>query len=293
MTLTQLLYFQTVCRSGSISRAAEILHISQPSISCAIKDLESEFNVTLFQRQYRGMNLTEEGRQFFELTNHLLTYTKQTTRAMHDVSQQKRQLRIGVPPMIGSLFLPRLYPGFIETYPDISITLEEAGRQELLQQLSQGQLDCALLPHDRPFDGSLSCVKIARLETVCCVSPMHPLAERSYVQMEDLSDFPLVLFKDSFFQTESIMRRFSECGLSPHVTLYTSQLSTVSALVSKNTAIGFMFRQLSDPIPDIVSIPLKPAMAVQVSLAWRRHSFLSRELKQFIDHMTELFPQEA
>lgn len=290
MTLLQLQYFQTVCRYGSVSKAAEILHISQPSVSCAIKDLEAEFRITLFHRQYRGMRLTAEGQQFFALTNHLLSGAEQTTRAMHNLSQKKQQIRVGVPPMIGSLFLPRIYTSFSVRHPEIEILLEEAGRQELQLHLSQGQLDCALLPHDGPLDTSLSCRKIAQLETVCCVSSQHTLAGMPNVRMEELSQFPLVLFKDSFFQTERIMSRFFQQDLIPNVRLYTSQLSTVSALISENAAIGFMFRQLADPISGLVSIPLEPPMQVQVSLVWRKYSLLSGELQKFSEHISNIFP---
>ena len=74
MTLVQLKYFQTVCKYNNITRASNELHISQPSLSNAIKDLEKEFGISLFYRFSKGLVLTEEGSLFLEETNHLLEH---------------------------------------------------------------------------------------------------------------------------------------------------------------------------------------------------------------------------
>ena len=289
MTLLQLRYFQTVCRCESVLQAAEVLHMTQPSISSAIKALETEFHVVLFQRQHRGMKLTEAGEQFLVLADRLLAHADQVEQAMDDISRKSRRIRLGVPPMIGSLILPQLYQGFVKAFPDVQITIEEDGRAGLMRQLASGQLDVAFLPHDKPFDGTFETVHITDLETVCCVSAAHPLANRTRIQIEDLQEHSLVLFKNSFFQTESIKQRFHTCGLSPRVLLYTDQLSTVRRMVTREIAAGFMFSKLSETLPETVSIPLEPPMNVQVSLVWRRSSFTSRDILRFIEYIQENF----
>lgn len=289
MTLLQLRYFQTVCRCESVLQAAEALHMTQPSISSAIKALESEFHVILFQRQHRGMKLTEAGEQFLVLADQLLAHADQVEQAMDDISRKSRRIRLGVPPMIGSLLLPQLYHGFVQSFPDVQITIEEDGRAGLMRQLASGQLDVAFLPHDKPFDSTFQTVRITDLETVCCVSVTHPLAKRTRIRIEDLQEHSLVMFKNSFFQTESIKQRFSVCGISPSVLLYTDQLSTVRRMVTRDIAVGFMFSKLSENLPDTVGIPLEPPMNVQVSLVWRRSSVTSRDVLRFIDYIQENF----
>lgn len=289
MTLVQLRYFQAVCRCGSVLRAADTLHISQPSISSAIKELEKEFGVVLFQRQHRGMRLTEAGQQFLNQADHLLSHSDQARQAMYAISQKSRKLQLGVPPMIGSLFLPQIYYGFSRSFPDIHIGIEEDGRAELLRQLDSGQLDVAFLPHDKPFDSSLEAIHIADLETVCCVSLMHPLVNRKHIEITDLQSQPLALFKNSFFQTERIKQRFAACDITPNVLLYTDQLSTVRRMVARNIAAGFMFSKLTDSFPDVVSIPLDPPMQVHVSLVWHSTTYLSEDMMQFIRYIRQKF----
>jgi len=285
MTLVQLRYFQAVCNAGSTSQAAELLNISQPSVSNAIKELESEFQVTLFQRQSRGMKLTEEGRQFLELTNHLLSHAERVRTAMEDIGKNSREIRLGVPPMIGSLFLPQIYHGFLTACPDRQIAIEEHGSKRLMEQLENGEIDAAFLPHDKPFGPDYRVVKIADLETVCCVSPVHPLVHRRTVDVAALKDQKLIMFKNSFFQTNSLLERFRAAGLTPNVLLYTDQLSTINRMVARNIAVGFMFSRLSDTSTDIVSISLDPPMHVHVSLVWKNESQMTENLMQFVEYV--------
>ena len=108
MKLTQLQYFCEVYRQRNVSRAAEKLNISQPSISAAIKELEGEFGIALFSREGRGIRSTPEGDIFYEHAQSLLTHADSFRMKMLDLSRRE-ELRFGVPPMIGSLVLPALY----------------------------------------------------------------------------------------------------------------------------------------------------------------------------------------
>lgn len=285
MTLAQLRYFQAVCHTGSTSQAAALLNISQPSISLAVKELESEFHVTLFARQNRGMKLTKEGEQFLSLAEHLLSHAERVRAAMADIASNSGGIHLGVPPMIGSFFLPQIYHGFVSSCPGCQLAIEEHGSKRLMEQLENGEIDAALLPHNRPFGPEFKTVKIADLETVCCVSPVHPLVHCRRVTIEDLKDQKLILFKNSFFQTNSLLERFRLSGYSPNVLLYTDQLSTVNHMVARNIAVGFMFSRLTDSMTDVVSIPLDPPMHVQASLVWRDESRLSENLRQFVEYV--------
>ena len=102
-------------------------------------------------------------------------------------------------------------------------------------------------------------------------------------------DEPLVLFKNSFFQTERILTGFRQLGCQPNVLLYTAQLATVQNMIRENTAVGFMFRFLADQTKDIVGIPLEPEMTTRVSLVWRRERQFSdamRAVVRFVEQVT-------
>ena len=283
MNLVQLRYFHAVCKLQNMTHAAEFLHVSQPSVSAAIKELEAEFHVTLFQRRYRGMIMTQEGERFLELAEGLLNYADQVEKAMVDLGQRRQAVRLGIPSVIGSLLLPQIIHGFLEKEPDFPLTIEEGDRRLNEQKLNSSQLDLAFILHDRPFDESWESIPVMELKTLCCVSVVHPLANRRRVSVADLKEQPLVLFKNSQFQTQNVLDRYSYHGLTPNVVLYTDQVLTVQRLISRNLAVGFLFNRLAEPLRDLVGIPLDPPLTLRLSLVWKPAGYRFPNRDAFID----------
>ena len=163
MNLTQLKYFQAVCVYQTVSAAAAYLHISQPTLSSAIKELESEFGLTLFRRQHSGMVLTEAGELLRNMSKELLVRADQIEKVMHGLGTENKKLRLGVPPMIGYLLMPSIYSGFLKAYPDFQLEITEGGRQDLLKMLSDDFLDIVFLPHNRPLSSKLEMQGVLQL----------------------------------------------------------------------------------------------------------------------------------
>lgn len=288
MTLDQLRYFRAVCKYDGVSRAAEALCISQPSVSNAIASLEKEFHVELFTRQRKRLLLTEEGRVLLELADKLLSQADETSRTMKELSSHDKVLRLGVPPMIGSLVLPVLYGEHFKRYPQLKVRIFEDDSSGLKRLLEDNQIDMAFLPHTHPFGGDLCAQPVTELQNVCCVHKTHPMAAKKSVCLEELRDEPLVLFKNSFFQTERIMNRFSGLSIKPNVLLDTAQLSVVQNMIASKMAVGFMFEFLTGTTPDLVGIPLDPPMTTQVSLVWKKSSYISADMKNLMEFMKNL-----
>lgn len=282
MTLDQLRYFQAVCKYDGVSRAAETLNISQPSVSNAIANLEREFGVQLFTRRRKRLLLTKEGRILLELAEKLLSQAEETSRTMRELGSHNKVLRLGVPPMIGSLVLPILYGEHFKSYPQLQVRIVEGDSSELKRLLADDQIDMAFLPHIHPFGGNLCAEHLTKLQNVCCVNKAHPLATRKSIRFEELKDEPLVLFKNSFFQTERILSEFAQLSFTPYVLLNSVQLSTVQNMIANGTAIGFMFEFLLKSTPDLVGIPLDPPMTTQVSLVWNNNSHISADMNNLI-----------
>lgn len=288
MNIIQLKYFNAVCTYRTVSAAAEYLHISQPSLSASIKELEREFGVALFYRQHRGMTLTHEGEVLHAMAKDLLNRAEQIENVMSDLGRERRILRLGIPPMIASLFLPRIYRDFIPSCPGIQAEITEGGRGELMSMLSDDCLDMVFLPHDRAPEPWLMSQKITRLEIVCCASHSNPISRCKSLSPKELCGIPLVLFKNSFFQTEEIKKRFAMNNITPDILLQTQQLSTVLSVIREDIAVGFMFRQLIESNPNLVPIPLSVPMYVDVSLVWKKNAYMfnyMRKLKEFVNNL--------
>ncbi len=288
MNLIQLRYFHAVCTYQTVSAAAARLHISQPSLSSAIAALEKEFNVELFQRRHYGMKLTPAGEQFLEMSKELLAHANQVERAMCALGQEKKRLRVGIAPMINSLFLPKIYDEFILQHPEIQMLISEGGRRVLHARLNDDIIDMFFLLHNAPPERDLVTMPIARMEVVCCVSKQHPLAGKETIVIQDLADVPLVMFRDSFFQTEEIKHRFELLGIEPNVVLQSEQFSTVSSILFGGVAVGFMFRELVPNNDLIETISLSDPLYVNISLAWKKGVDMTGAMKKFKTYMENM-----
>lgn len=282
MKLSQLHYFVTVCRYGSIARAVDVLHISQPSISAAIRELEHEFGVNLFIREGKSLTLTHEGQSLFEQAEDLLKHAEKIERQMLNAGHNRKTLRIGVPPMIGSLILPQVFSRFSDD-AGIHLEITEAGHNKLVSELKNTTLDLAFLPHDGPVAPELGSAPIQMLETVFVTSENNPLAARSSVSFPELRDNRLILFQSGFFQNTMITRSFRELGIDPNILTESSQLSTVISVIRSGIADGFLFRNVAEAYSGIVPISLDPRLQVQISACWNRSSYMNTDMLRFIE----------
>ena len=287
MNLIQLKYFQAVCTYQTVSAAAEYLHISQPALSSAIKELENEFGVSLFRRQHSGMALTTEGDVLLNMAQKILSSADEMESVMRDLGKTRKKLRLGVPPMIGFLLMPYIYKYFAVENPLIQLEITEGGRQELLKKLSDDLLDMIFLPHNRPLEKKFASHKILRLEIVCCASKDNAISDYASVAPTDLAGVPLILFKDSFFQTEEIKKWFSLAGVEPNVLLQTNQFSTMQSMIENNVAVGFLFRELIKKESVLVPIPIGVPMYVDVSLAWKKDTYFLEVMRKFLKYFDD------
>ncbi len=284
MKLLQLQYFCTACKYNNITRAAEELHISQPSISNAIKELESEFGITLFHRLKRGFTLTSEGEILFRHAQELLQHAERISLLMSDMGKQRNAIRIGIPPMTGISQFPKLYAGFKKHYPDINISTHEFGAKSLLASLKDESLDLAIIPTNIVDHVRFSSVSIGEVETVFCVPENHPLASVKTVDLRSLKDEPLILFDKGFIQYDVITSAFKAAGIEPNIVHLSSQLYMIKEFISSGFACGFMFRDIAETIPGIVSIPLSEPIKSKVILIWSKEKNMSTDAKRFIDY---------
>ena len=273
MNLNQLKYFYAVCICGSLTEAAEHLYISQPSVSSAIKALEKEFGISLFKRTHAGMQLTPEGKVLFEASKELLSHAEQVETMVKDLGNKRKQLRLGMPPMIGSLLLPKIYQDFCRLYPDINLDIIEDGRSELLYMLSENLLDIAFLPQNNTPDKSFSSYTIGTMEIVCCAFREHPVSKLDCVTPKTLKEIPLVLFENSFFQTEKVKKWFESESIKPNIMMQTKQLSTMLSMISHNVAAGFTFREIAQTNENFVAVPCQTPMVVDICMVTNKNSY--------------------
>ena len=283
MKLQQLRYFCAACRMRSLSRAAESLHVSQPSVSMAIRELEREFGVSLIARRYQGFALTEEGTALWEMAESLLRHADHVQAQMQALGQRRRPVRLGVPPMIGTVLLPRLYREMDRRCPELLLETEELGTKTLLLDLRENVLDLAFVSHHESLEPDFDALPITTLEIVWCARRSHRLAGQASIAPAQLEGEPLVLFQTGFSLRELVTDAFEKAGVVPRVLHTSEQLSTVESLIRSGTASGFLLRPLACGDASLAAIPLTPPVCVQVSLVWRRSRKPFRDMAQLMD----------
>ncbi len=142
MTLKQLEYFLEIARMGSVSKAAQMLNISQPPLSMQLKALEEELGVSLFNRTKRGLEITQEGLMLEERAKVVLAFLQETTEDLHKFSNSKEcTLRIGSIGSINNQLLPNIISRFCRDYPYVNFQVHEGRTDTVLQDLHDGAIE--------------------------------------------------------------------------------------------------------------------------------------------------------
>lgn len=283
MKLHQLQYYCAACRNGNITRAANELHVSQPSISMAIRELENEFGVMLLQRNNKGFAVTQEGKYFYERAMALLEQADELNQMMCDMGNQRKRINLGIPPMIGTFLFPKMYKEFKKYYPEIMLNSREGGSRYLIEMLDDSVLDFAIVPINQLAEDSYNILRLTETETVFCVSRNHPLAGRTKVSMEQIKDEPLIMFNDGFYQNQVIKERFEREGFRPRILHYSSQFYTIKEFISDEITAGFMFRDIAETVPEIRGISLENPIYIQIGLVWKRNQHMFHDATRFLD----------
>lgn len=287
MNLIHLEYFTTVCRLGSMTQAAAVLSVSQPTISAAIRELEREFGLRLFNRSGKSLEITDAGKVLFEHAQELLAKAESTSQIMTDIAQKRNRLRLGITPMLAALMLPKLFREYRRLYPNVAFTVVEGGRHDLFRRLDERELDMVICSFNRDLDEGYQKIRLMELNFGICLNPRHPLADREAVRIAELKDEPLAGYSLGFHQTQMLEKMFAAEGLTPNVVFHTSQISTMLEMVSAGLMSCFMYTELQHQRPDLRFLPLIRSDTAEsgtpINLYWRKGDFLYSDMGNLID----------
>lgn len=282
MKMIQLEYFCAVCQYHSITQTAQKLYVTQPAISNAIKELEKEYSINLFIRSKNHMSLTKEGEIFYQKANHLLTQFRQTTSELYDLGKQKPSLRIGIPPLLSTIFFPDLLLFFRREYPDIPVILSEYGSMRAADLVQEEVLDLALVNMHFYNIDKMNTLRMQQDHIVFCVSKEHPLAKEKEVTVEMLKEEPLILYNTDSVLNKTLLALFENAGLKPNILLYASQLYTIRSFVLNNLGGAFLYSSLLKNDRNLVKIPVVPLIYQDIGLVWKKGKYLNNSVEAFL-----------
>jgi LysR family hydrogen peroxide-inducible transcriptional activator len=286
MTLTELKYIVAVARARHFGHAAEACFVAQPTLSVAIKKLEDELGVTLFERGGSEVSVTPIGAQIVAQAERVL----EQTAAIKELAKQNKDplagpLRLGVIYTIAPYLLPPLVKLMIDKVPQMPLVLQENFTAKLIEQLRQGELDAAIMALPLPEHG-LMVQTLYDEPFVVAVPKHHPWATRGEIPAEDLKKETMLLlgnghcFRDQVLEVCPEMARFSSGGNGMQRTFEGSSLETIRHMVASGIGLTVLPRasvkDMNDPNGMISFVPFAPpAPSRRVVIAWRK-SFTRR-----------------
>jgi DNA-binding transcriptional LysR family regulator len=289
MTLNQLRYFSTASRCHSITKAAEELFVTQPTISTAIRDLEEEFSIQLFYRKGSRLELTADGEHFLVKADDILRQCLSLQAEYKDAERIKPPIRIGIPPMLSTLFFPYLLNEFRNEYPTEPVLLEEYGSVRACDLVYNDYLDLALINMEMSNIDKFNQSVLFTSQLYYCVAPTHPYASMPSLHMEQFDNEKLLLFNADSVQNKILMVRFDSMQINPHIVMRSSQLHTVMKFIDQGDCGCFLFKEMLSQFPKCVGIPLEPAINVDVGLIWKKGKYITGEMQKFISFTEKLY----
>ena len=283
MELRQLEYFQMASRLRNITRAAERLRVSQPNITVAIKKLEAELGIQLFDRSQKQLALTPEGAVFLNRIELALRNIQDAVLEVNDYKQlQKGTIKIGIPPMMGAYLFPKIFSSFQKKYSHLDIYLHEEGSMSIREQLERDELDFGIIIISGASH-NLQLLPMTTSQIVACVPENSPLAAKDRLTKEDIAAANVIMLKEGSFLRQTILGKLKEQSITPNIVLESNQVVTIKGLVASGVGISFLLDMVLEGAPGVKAIPLEVPLFVDVGLAWKKDRYISKAAQSFID----------
>lgn len=265
MDLYQIRYFLAISETGSFTKAAERLFVSQPSLSAGIKKLEQELGVMLFERGGRKVLLTSTGHLFLEKAQNIL---REYESAIHAIKGFKDQpnLKLGTLHTIRGCSLARLLGAYRHKHPNVVIELHNGHLEELQDWLEDGYIDIAITSLERNDDAETSQVLFYQALRLA-VSPDHPFAQRSAIEWVDLNEQPYIE-RIHCEIWRACPEMFELAGVNPQIIYWADHEEWVISLIQVGLGISIM--PVWQGVSNLIYVPIANVnLNRTIGLKWR------------------------
>jgi DNA-binding transcriptional LysR family regulator len=239
MQFQQLAYFVAVADARHFTRAAEAVHVAQPSLSQQIRALEKELGAPLFSRARGNITLTDAGEALLPLARRILADADTARHEVLELAQLRRgRVRLGAPPSLCTGLLPDVLRAFHDRHPGIQLLIEEGGSHDLVRELARGALDLALvvLPLPSPSP-ALTTIELFQ-EDLVVVSSTAAEAPRTPLRIADLRGRPMVMFRHGYDLRDLTLAACRAAGFEPYLTVEGGEMDAVLGFVRAGLGIG-------------------------------------------------------
>jgi len=286
MTLRHFLIFVTVCECGGITAAAKKLFIAQPSVSLAIAELEKHYNIKLFDRISRKLQITEAGKQLLEYASHIISLHKEIEDRMYNWNNSGT-LHLGSSITIGTFLIPDLVKEFNKKFPQIKIKVTIDNSERIVEKVLSGEIDLGL-NEGVSNNAQIISEKFMDDELVIVCGKDHPIRKKDKVYLKDLLEYDFILREKG----SGVRKLFDSILLIHGISIepvWTCS-STQAILNAVNQDIGLSalpYRQIERFLDngDVCQVPLQDAV-------FKRNLCIIYHRQKYLTDIAKIFMQE-
>jgi DNA-binding transcriptional LysR family regulator len=240
LSLRALRYFVAAAETGSVTGGAQQVRVSQPSISAAIARLEADLKVQLFVRHHaKGLSLTLSGDRLLVQARSLLAHARELEQFAGTMGDAQRgEVSAGCFITLAPFLLPGLLSDFAESYPEISVNMEEGNQAEVLEQLRSGRCEVALT-YAYGLSDEFEAEVLAELPPRIILAHDHPLARRRQISLKELAGAPMILL-DLPHTRDYFLSLFRSVKIEPRVARRTRSYEMVRGLAARGLGFGIL-----------------------------------------------------
>jgi DNA-binding transcriptional LysR family regulator len=289
MDIRQLQYFFEVARQKNMTKAAEILHISQPALSKMVKGLEEELGMPLIIRTNKSSEVTDAGLIVMEYAKKMSALLEEMSTTLSDMTNlQHGSINIGIPPIAGSIFFPKVIAQFHEAYSNIQINITEYPAPRLIKKVldSEIELGIAVLPIN---EEEFQVLPIVSEHMKLLVHIDHPLALQHDISLEELKNEEFIFFSEDFALHDILWKECIRAGFQPNILLKSSQWDFMAEMVAAKLGVTILPESICHRIDNekIVILNILPTIQWNLAVITKKNKYISNAAQMFIDFMVK------
>jgi DNA-binding transcriptional LysR family regulator len=293
MDFGQVEAFVQVSTHNSFSRAAEVLQLTQPSITARIQSLEREVGEELFERGGRGVRMTDAGLAFLPYAERILQTLVEGRDSIDEVRNvQLGSLQLGSALTISTYVLPHILHTFRNQYGGVDVSIRTGRSEQVLAMLQTDEVQVGIVRSLSHPD--IETVHLYDDEIVLSVNPEHPFAASGTATVEDAASEPIVLFDRGSSYFGLIHGFFRQAGVVPNVAMELDSLEATKRMVEEGLGVALVplvtiERELETGMLVKIEIVDAPPLERPISLIYKKHRKRPRTVQAFIDTLAEMY----
>ncbi|MCR5294898.1 MAG: LysR family transcriptional regulator [Lachnospiraceae bacterium] len=289
MTIRHLKIFITVYQKESITKAAEALHMTQPTVTRAIQELEEHYARQLFERIHRKLYITEAGKRLYPQALHIAAALDQMEKDMTGWDESG-SLRIGAGTTLGCVLLPRVLSEFQKIHPLLTLRSIVTDKTHLQSMLLHNEIDFALI-EGAPEEPSLKKVYIGKDRMILLLPKSHPLSIKDEITIQDISEQPIIVSEEGSASRTFMENLFSIHGLRLTPVMESGSMPAILQAVQAGIGIALIPEKIvalfgkKDSLTER-NLPYE-LLVRENHIVWHENKYISKSLREFIELVRE------